>query len=901
MRMAKKISIGSTLGLLTICGIAISANSVAASQVNVYRLYNQKSMEHLYTASKNEYDQLPKLSKDWKREGVNFQSYNVKQTNTKAVNRVYNPRSGEHIYTQDNYEVKILTSQAGWRSEGVAFYTPKTSSKPVYRLFNVGAGLGAHFVTADSFEKKSLVSRGWKYEGIAWYNIVAPTTSKNEKPVIETKDVNIKINTSFDEMFGLVKATDKEDGNLTAKVKVKENTVNIGKAGTYKIVYTVTDKGGNTVNATSKVTVIDDREQRKIIASPQGSVSEHRNKENRQFTHADIEPTGIFVKKGEQVDIKIEGLATGENVYATFGQLGTYEYLNDNNDIDLTDITLKNGENNIVFEQGDAMLYIKNTSETNEIKASITGGQAVPMFVLGQTTQSEWLKMLEEMTDAPFVELVGDHVFGTFQYNIAYTPLKNRPVDALLKYWDKIFMLENEVAGLDLEASGVAKKYANRIHIINPDTGAGYANASNRRICFQKDSGAGKAILTETPDMDQWGLWHEIGHTYQTPSYLWGSSDNSLMEVTTNIYSLSVQEKLGLTNRFDGSPDFVNNIREYLANESTDKDFDNMDIADSGDVWVKLGMFEQLRRAYGESFYPRLNQAYRVLGDSQLASLKTTTQKEQMFMRMTSQIAGRNLTSFFTKWGLYADEETKEFVEKYPQLTTPIWNNIIQKDKIVDKNLDSYLIPNGDIKKNISLPALTLGQEDTASIDAGSFLENIRNSDGSTDNITMTVSSVEARKVGTNSGNMFAKLTNSQGISNLIKTSVDVKYGDTLEFIGLGDVLVGDLTLHPESRKLSWIGTDMSAHVYFKNVDYISIRIINQDQEEKLSVAIQGQEKGNKLDGILNGYSYENGDTIEIYCEEPNRMTYYYGDEKQEQSSSKNQIFEIVDDRLVRL
>lgn len=182
MKITKKQIIGTAVTTLTLLGITVSAQSADASQTNVYRLYNKVSMEHLYTADKYEYDNLPNLSRDWKREGINFQSYNTNQANTKAVNRVYNPRSGEHIYTQDTNEVRVLTSRYGWRSEGVAFYSPKTSSKPVYRVFNPGAGLGAHFVTGDGYEKNSLVSRGWKYEGIAWYAISGNSGGGNVTP-----------------------------------------------------------------------------------------------------------------------------------------------------------------------------------------------------------------------------------------------------------------------------------------------------------------------------------------------------------------------------------------------------------------------------------------------------------------------------------------------------------------------------------------------------------------------------------------------------------------------------------------------------------------------------------------------------------------------------------------------
>lgn len=154
-----------TLGLAG----AFSASAASAAEVNVYRLYNKVSKEHLYTASQYEYNTLPTLSSDWIREGINFKQYNTAENGSLAINRVYNPRSGEHIYTKDNYEVKVLTRQKGWKSEGVAFYAPRTGLKPVYRLFNAAAGLGAHFVTADGYEKNVLASSGWKYEGIAWY------------------------------------------------------------------------------------------------------------------------------------------------------------------------------------------------------------------------------------------------------------------------------------------------------------------------------------------------------------------------------------------------------------------------------------------------------------------------------------------------------------------------------------------------------------------------------------------------------------------------------------------------------------------------------------------------------------------------------------------------------------
>ncbi|GBG96508.1 GH25 family lysozyme [Lactococcus termiticola] len=131
---------------------------------NVYRLYNTRSMEHLYTTDLNEAQTLVERTVDWTYEGVAW--YSPKSA-SKSVFRVYNPKSGEHLYTTDNYEASVLTSKHGWKREGTAFYSG--GGKAIYRLFNPAAGVGSHFVTASTNERDTLKKRGWKYEGIAWY------------------------------------------------------------------------------------------------------------------------------------------------------------------------------------------------------------------------------------------------------------------------------------------------------------------------------------------------------------------------------------------------------------------------------------------------------------------------------------------------------------------------------------------------------------------------------------------------------------------------------------------------------------------------------------------------------------------------------------------------------------
>ncbi|MFK4935448.1 hypothetical protein [Lactococcus garvieae] len=152
-------------GLLLVIICPIFSKADYPQSQKIYRLYNSRNMEHLYTSDSNEYRQLPQLSKDWKQEGNSWAS----PLQGDKVYRVYNPESGEHIYTEDQNEVHVLTIQNGWKQEGIAFFSATNQDCPVYRLFNPRAGIGAHFVTMDRYEKENLVKQGWKYEGIAWY------------------------------------------------------------------------------------------------------------------------------------------------------------------------------------------------------------------------------------------------------------------------------------------------------------------------------------------------------------------------------------------------------------------------------------------------------------------------------------------------------------------------------------------------------------------------------------------------------------------------------------------------------------------------------------------------------------------------------------------------------------
>mgnify|MGYP002230728999 CR=1 FL=1 len=66
-------------------------------------------------------------------------------------------------------------------------------------------------------------------------------SGENKPPIINANDITLEKGRYFDPLDG-VTALDDEDGNLTNKIIVKENEVNVSKKGVYKVTYEVTDR-----------------------------------------------------------------------------------------------------------------------------------------------------------------------------------------------------------------------------------------------------------------------------------------------------------------------------------------------------------------------------------------------------------------------------------------------------------------------------------------------------------------------------------------------------------------------------------------------------------------------------------------------------------------------------------
>ena len=147
---------------------------VKGAAVPIYRMYNTKTSEHLYTTNAKEYGMCGTGNYvDWNAEGVAWIAPGKDDYGATPVYRLYNMKSGDHHYTTSKGERDKLLAGGDWRDEGIAFHSADKANPgniPVYRVYNGRLKRGQHHYTTSAGERDALVNaHGWRDEGIGFY------------------------------------------------------------------------------------------------------------------------------------------------------------------------------------------------------------------------------------------------------------------------------------------------------------------------------------------------------------------------------------------------------------------------------------------------------------------------------------------------------------------------------------------------------------------------------------------------------------------------------------------------------------------------------------------------------------------------------------------------------------
>lgn len=153
-----------------------------------------------------------------------------------------------------------------------------------------------------------------------------------------------------------------------------------------------------------------------------------------------------------------------------------------------------------------------------------------------------------------------------------------------------------------------------------------------------------------------WGIAHEIGHNMDKLGKA---------EITNNIYSLALQA-------WDGSSMALNTrLTEDGRWETIFNKVAQGRPGSANNVFVQLGMYWQLHLAYDNAAQPLAfyNQFFKLWKSGAHSGY---TYDERVAL-IASQVADRNLTEFFTRWGMTLSDEVKGMLDDYQTESRAIW------------------------------------------------------------------------------------------------------------------------------------------------------------------------------------------------------------------------------------
>ncbi|MBE7124952.1 putative mucin/carbohydrate-binding domain-containing protein [Bacillus mycoides] len=602
-------------------------------------------------------------------------------------------------------------------------------------------------------------------------------------------------------------------------------------------------------------------EQRAFQLPGKGSVDEENERLRVTWKLSANEPTGIYAAPNEEITIDIKGT---QSIQAF---IGTRSY----DEKDPEEFDLKPGKNVISSPRG-GILYFYNMNSEGNVTATVTnGGSHFPLFILGKHTKKDWDEMLKKYKDPYAVELKGERSLITTTYDSVQKYTKNTDPTELMKLHDKIIRLENAVAGLSEDGVGVAKSPTHYVQFVEKRKPAegNFMFATNYHTGYIPTA-MNRVLDLEVLEKDGWGPWHEVGHLHQQESWKW----SKVREVTVNIYSLAVQKALG--NQLEMDEHYKQSF-EYLERPKAERVIDEIN---------PLTMFWQLNVVYGEHFYPRLHQAYRLLPQSEMPN--SDEEKKQLFIYMTSKVAGQNLIPFFEEWGLTPNDDTREKIEKLnlPKLEKEIWKATDSND-IREKQVEPYKVPYGEPANEVQ--NLLVGT-DSDENEASKLVQNLG------ENVKVT-GKIIWPKLENGKQEVLVEIEDEKGNKNSIPVQVNGVYGDSIIFQGLSNEVMSTVMLRHNEKKLNVNFTNNKIHYRFEKEEYMGLTLYDRNGIEKKSVSAEGQENGKRFALELNGLDFEYGDVVKVFHAEPSRLKWYQNKALVDQGNAKNKkekLFQIT-------
>lgn len=370
---------------------------------------------------------------------------------------------------------------------------------------------------------------------------------------------------------------------------------------------------------------------------------------------SDQQPAGRFVRKGETLMIGVDDLPDGTSLSAVVGFLPMWGS-NLNQQVQPID-----GETRFRANQ-DGPLFFRLIAEDGvdaEAIIRVQGGEPLPLYIDGAMDAQDWADELSAHDGAPFVQLFGEMAMITLPASVYARDPIDDPVETFATI-DRVLQLQNELAGFDSQTerdrpTPLRVHYLVDFRVSAKDRENFYMYATDQFVGMLDNN---TADLTDPMRLrEQWGIWHETGHTHQQNSWTF----ESLTEVNVNLFSLYVQEAFGRPNALgvseDGEPTHFERAQAYLDNDPPSL----LDAPDDDEFFfIRLVMFHQLKETYGWDLYKDLHKHFRA---NPLDADASDQDKADALIEAMCEVTGHDLRPFFERWVLVASDDADARIE----------------------------------------------------------------------------------------------------------------------------------------------------------------------------------------------------------------------------------------------
>ncbi len=415
---------------------------------------------------------------------------------------------------------------------------------------------------------------------------------------------------------------------------------------------------------------------------------------------SDLQPLGVTAPANQEITIYASGIPAGQTVtvYATQfnseisgwkGSVGTLQ--NGRNILKVPALNSKSG-----VDKGGSLYVTYGGGSAEQISLHIRRAADIPMLDLAdwfdqtEGNRKEAIgayvdELGEYLTENSIVNDTNDHRNVTEivtpevllslpakAVNNVLGGTRTEKIDTIynsILAWEDIMHICKTTHGIDSTYENNPKSARRQnIRCMTMFQGA-FMYAAGNHIGIGYSSCGGMALgkpISQLPEnasansLFGWGIAHEIGHNMD----MLGKA-----EITNNIYSLMVQTYDGAQNTL---PSRLEKSGKYAAVfTKTAQQYPGA----SNDVFVQLGMYWQLHLAYdgGDSpmgFYNSFSKAWRA--GTYTKEFQNLSYDEKVALT-ASGTANKNLTEFFTRWGMTLSGEVAEKLKTYPAETRAVW------------------------------------------------------------------------------------------------------------------------------------------------------------------------------------------------------------------------------------